>query len=254
MSDRTYTPTPSKNVLSRTKLSRFVAGGFLEPTDEVVSRLEDRAIVDDVFEAAQDLDLAANRLRIFSSPPESAAELRESHGRILGHTVRSDCPPYELEYRGAEIFQQSQTLADISGFYRAFGFDVLGAMSERADHVAAQWEFLSVLAMMEYLAKTPDEIQCCVNAQREFLKEHASSWMPAFFERIRRLEPDSYLARLADLAEAVLCEWCAAFGIQTGPKWLELREIEDEDSSITCGAPGAVELGPTLASAMEERN
>jgi len=175
----------------------------------------------------------------------------DAYSRLLGHTVRSDCPPYELEYRSAEVFQQTQTLADIAGFYRAFGFDTTGPLTERADHAATEWEFLAILSMKESLARREEDVDCCVSAQRSFLEDHAAAWMPAFFERIRKAESALFLSRVADLADVVLRQWCAGFDVVAGPKWLELRPISEEDSSITCGSPGEVELGPALAAAME---
>jgi TorA maturation chaperone TorD len=165
--------------------------------------------------------------------------------------VRSSCPPYELEYRTAEVFQQSQTLADIAGFYRAFGCDAAGSLTERADHIASEWEFLALLAWKESIAKRDDQVACCIDAQASFLQEHAAVWMPAFFSRIRQAEPGSFLAHLASLADLVLRDWCEALNVSIGSAWLELRPITEEDSTITCGTPGAVELGPTLAAAME---
>jgi TorA maturation chaperone TorD len=203
----------------------------------------------ELHEAARALGI--NRRWIDAVCAAAGAATDEEYDRLLGHTVRSECPPYELEFRTAEVFQQSQTLADIAGFYRAFGFDASGPLAERADHAAAEWEFLAVLSIKESLAACEAETECCVEAQRAFLAEHAAAWMPAFFARIRKADPHSFLARVADLAEEVLRQWCDTLGVSAGPKWLELRHITDDDVTITCGAPGAVELGPALAAAIE---
>jgi TorA maturation chaperone TorD len=255
MSDRKCMPTPSSiAALSRAKLARLIAAGFAEPCRENTNRFCHQAVQEEICAAARNLSLAtAGPIAFFECLKDKGA-FEQDYGRLLGHTVRSECPPYELEYRGSEVFQQSQTLADIMGFYRAFGFDVTGLSMERGDHIATQWEFLAVLSMMECIADKPEEASRCVDAQREFLREHAASWMPAFFERIRRSSPESALAKLADLAHELLRHWCAGLKVQIGPGWLELREITDEDSTITCGAPGAVELGPHLAAAMSQRD
>lgn len=185
--------------------------------------------------------------------PEQIADER---GALFGHTVRSACPPYELEYGSSEVFQQSQALADIAGFYGAFGVQLSGSLAERPDHVVPEWEFLGLLSIKEaqaIAAGRVDAAVCCRDAQRAFLKDHAAIWMFGWFNRLRRARPDGFAATVADLAEAVLRGWCQTRDVQIGADWLELRTVTDEDSTITCGAPGAaeVELGPRLARAFE---
>lgn len=253
MSDPKSTPIQSDLRIARHRavLARFIATVFSEPSPPYLSRLSESAVRNELFTAANSIGLDARWIKAILDAHAADHEKSDTYVRLLGHTVRGECPPYELEYRAAEVFQQSQTLADIAGFYRAFGFQADGPLTERGDHVTAQWEFLAALSMMESLAPDADQATCCIEAQRSFLRDHAAYWMPAFFGRIRRTASESFLARAADLAEAILNQWCEALNINVGPSWLELRPVEEEDSTITCGAPGTVEIGPTLAAAME---
>ncbi len=253
MSGQPLTPTPSDATVARerAKLARFVAAMLSEPSPACLADLAHPEISGELYTAAAVLGIDAELIERLLTP-RANSEFAESYVRLLGHTVRSECPPYELEYRASEVFQQSQTLADIAGFYRAFGFDAIGPLTERADHVATEWEFLSAISMMESLATSDEQVQCCRDAQCSFLTEHAANWMPAFFERIRRAEPRSFIADVISLADALLRQWCGTRRVAVGPEWLELRPIDEEDSTITCGAPGAVELGPTLAAAFGE--
>lgn len=237
---------------ARAKLARLIAAAFSDDGEGAWGAMNKEAVAQEARDAAVaigiDARLVDGLFGAFSGSRDPAAEAQ----RLLGHTVRSECPPYELEYRSAEVFQQSQTLADIRGFYRAFGFDAAGPLADRADHAAAEWEFLAVLAIKEALARNATQVECCIAAQRLFLAEHAGAWMPAFFERIRRAGEASWLGRAAELAEAVLRSWCAERDVVLGSRWLELRPVSEDDATITCGAPGAVELGPTLAAALQE--
>lgn len=241
------TPMPTR---SSAILARFVAAAFSQPDAELVARLADPAVRAELCDAAATLGLDVDFVAALFEPRRLAAHI-DDHARILGHTVRSECPPYELEYRAAEVFQHSQTLADVAGFYRAFGFVAAGPLCEREDHAATEWEFLSALAMKSDLAHCDDERACCRDALRAFLKDHAAVWMPAFHERVRKADADSFLAHAAGLADLLLRRWCAELNVAVGPRWLELRPISDADSTIDCATPGTVELGPTLAAAME---
>lgn len=253
MSVRNSMPTPSDTAaaLERAKLARLIAALFSEADSSRLAQLVDGHVRNELRGAATSLGMDGGLIERVLAALHAAAPESDEYDRLIGHTVRSECPPYELEYRPAEVFQQSQTLADIAGFYRAFGFQVASAVAEREDHVAAEWEFLAVLALKETLATCAEDGQCCKNAQRAFLQDHAAAWMPAFFSRIRKVAPDSLLARTADLGDAVLRPWCDSLDVAVGSNWLALRPTSDEDMTVACGAPGAAELGPTLAAAME---
>jgi nitrate reductase delta subunit len=244
--------------LARARCARFLAELFGVDDAGLFEQLGDELLYHELLLAASVLSIDEANLRPLFADRPPFGDVLDARNRLLGHTVRSACPPYELEYGQAEVFQQSQRLADIAGFYAAFGFETAGLVAERPDHVVAQWEFLFVLALREAQALADDRLEdaaSCHTAQRLFLKDHAATWMPAFFERIRRAEPPAFFLTAAKVADRVLGEWCAALAVPMGARWIELRPISDEDSTITCGAPGegTVELGPTLAAAMAER-
>jgi len=254
MSDPKRTPTRSDAAvaLERAKVARFVSAAFAEPHPVHLAALSRPDVQQELLAAVTALGIDGRLVDAIVSSFLAGRANEDAYNKLLGHTVRSECPPYEMEYRTAEIFQQSQTLADIAGFYRAFGVDATGPLTERADHAATEWEFLAVLSMKEGLARRDEDVECCTAALRAFLEEHAASWMFAFFERIRRADSGSFLAHVADLADVMLRQWCGQLEVAVGRQWLELRPVSEEDSTISCGAAGAVELGPTLAAAMEE--
>jgi len=245
-------------IQSRAVLARFLAELFAEPDDEWRRRLNDDGTKREVLQALRCLGLPSHD-GAFSSIPQTT-EVLEERNRLFGHTVRSACPPYELEYGRGEVFQQSQSLADLAGFYAAFGYQSNGPLSERPDHLVAEWEFLSVLALKESIAQYAEQnesAQCCRDAQRLFLRDHAATWMPAFCARLRKSEPGPFFLAAVNLSEALLTSWCAALGVSTGPAWLELRPVEEEDTTISCGTDEEtprVELGPTLAAALGARS
>ncbi len=251
-------PSADQRAHARAVLARYVAELFAEPDDDWRNRLIDNATRREVDDAARMLELRLAPAAALSIP--NTCDVLEDRNQLFGHTVRSACPPYELEYGRSEIFQQSQSLADIAGFYAAFGYRSGGHLAERPDHIVAEWEFLSVLARKESLAiasGNTDAAQCCHDAQHKFLKEHAAAWMPAFCARLRKNEPGAFFSGVVKLVEALLASWCSTFHVPSGPAWLELRPVDEDDSTITCGGEGDghnVELGPTLAAALSARS
>ena len=165
--------------------------------------------------------------------------LQVSHVRLFGHTVRGTCPPYELEYSKSEILQRANELADIAGFYQAFGMAPAVQSHERADHVGAQCEFMSVLGARQVYAienKNEEAQQILTDAQRSFLTDHMGWWVPAFSSRLHEADPDGFYGRIgACLYEFIKVE-CHRFDAACGPQYLELRLADPkQDASQQCG-------------------
>ena len=153
----------------------------------------------------------------------SPAELEAQYVRVFGHTLSPECPPYETEYGGgsgeAAIFQRTQRLADIVGFYRAWGLEISEQAKERPDHIAIELEFMSYLAFKEAYAAGWDEedrASLCRQAQQKFLKEHLGWWVLPFTRLLERCSSEAgadFYEKLARLTRAWLAHEFAALGV-----------------------------------------
>lgn len=113
-------------------------------------------------------------------------EIERAWQAMFGLTDSGPLSLCETEYGMAHIFQKSHTLADVSGFYRAFGLDRADG-AERPDHLSAEFEFLSFLAMKESYAREngkEDSADVCRDAERLFLSEHTGRFAPGIFKRM----------------------------------------------------------------------
>jgi DMSO reductase family type II enzyme chaperone len=107
---------------------------------------------------------------------------REEHVATFGHVTLPDCPLYETACGPTDAFRQPQTLADLNGFYRAFGVEVAAGAGERGDHLAVELEFMHYLAYREAYALEHHgdaEVGLIRDAQRRFLEAHLGRWAPA---------------------------------------------------------------------------
>lgn len=121
---------------------------------------------------------------------------------------RGSVPLYETSYEGGRGSPGGATfqMADIAGFYRAFGFEASG---ERPDHVVPELEFLALLLMKEAYARISGDAEgaeVCASARGKFVAQHLGEWLPDFAERVRGTEGGEPVARLAqtvlELAQA----------------------------------------------------
>jgi TorA maturation chaperone TorD len=134
----------------------------------------------------------------------------EEYDQVFGLVIAKDCAPYETEYYpAAETFQRSQQLADIAGFYRAFGIEPSASLPERPDHIVLELEFMAFLIMKQRLAvgeNTSTGIEramICEDAARKVFADHLCWWVPAFAKGLRRKAAGGFYAAVAD----VLATW-----------------------------------------------
>ena len=254
--------------------ARSVAYGLIactlrEPEDGLIRELGEPERWHDWPVVIQDMDtdlgyrLADLKHRIASCGIE---ELREAHLRLFGHTVRGAVPPYELEYGQGEINQQTSELADINGFYSAFGVEMVPGEHERADHVSIESEFMSVLAAKEAYAlaeENEEAYQIVRHAAHDFLQDHLGRWLPSFARRIEDRDPQGFYGAAARFALAFVAMDCQKFDIEVAHALLALRPANPAvDAGIDCGLeqqpPGArsdsfvqVGIDPSLGGSAE---
>lgn len=134
--------------------------------------------------------------------------LEATYRRLFGLTAISQlCPPCEIEYEpNTDVAYRSQRMADIAGFYQAFGLQVATRAGERLDHIAVEAEFLYVLLAKEAAARevgNQEGAEVCRDARRKFFQEHVGWWLPAFSKLLSHVAPPGYYRELAGLAAAL---------------------------------------------------
>jgi len=148
--------------------------------------------------------------KLLESLPQSADRLRAEYDGTFGLLMCRECPPYETEYHPAEeTFLRSQQLADVAGFYRAFGLEPSRSRPERPDHIALELEFMAFLIMKKRLAAaSPDEpserAEVCAKAMVSFFREHLAWWIPAFATGLRRKTGSGFYAAVGEVLAALL--------------------------------------------------
>jgi len=134
----------------------------------------------------------------------SRDEYEVEYVRVLTHVCAADCNPSETSYMAKHIFQLSQQMASLTGFYQAFGLEPTG---ERADHIAVEMEFLGFLSFREALEYAEGHFSNANNmkeGQRLFLDRHLAKWAPTFLTLLRRKAGPGLITNLADLISATL--------------------------------------------------
>lgn len=209
----------------RAQVYSFLAGAFLYPAENWT---EDVPLVAEIVAA---LDFVQARLNV---EPLALEQLRDAH-RVAFGVTGSLC--YETEYGLPHEFRQSQELADISGFYRAFGFVVGNSVRERPDHLAVELEFMHLLAIKEAYAAgngSVAHVEICVEAQGKFLHDHLGGWIGLFAQSLALNAAGAYLA-LAEFAAAYVTADAARLGVTLTPRSLRDVRHTPPGPSLSCG-------------------
>ncbi|MDE2484045.1 MAG: molecular chaperone TorD family protein [candidate division NC10 bacterium] len=194
--------------LDRSDLYRWLSLAFRYPDADPAAHLQTSALIalETMLEriASEERDVlrpVLTSLRARCADRDLAA-LQSDHRRVFGHIESSLCPPYETRYDIRHLFQQTQQLADIAGFYRAFGLELSDDANERPDYLPIELEFLHFLCFKEAYALEhhgPEQVKVVRDAEAAFLRDHLLRWAPSFAGRLKDQAGDGFYEQLATL-------------------------------------------------------
>ena len=229
--------------LCRSLIYEALALGFCFPNREVAERLASPAGCVALAEAAFLLEAElGDQVRELARDAREVEELPRRFQLLFGHTSRGPVPPYETEYGTDALFLQPQEMADIAGFFRAFGLELERTQHQRVDHIACECEFLAFLCRKEaYALEQGDEdmLEQTCRAQRLFLKDHLGRFGPAVGRKLAR-EDEGFYGVLGRICAAFLEGECRRLGLPVGPAHLELRSTEPDDVPMACGTESSL--------------
>lgn len=172
---------------------------------------------------ADELSLAALLAALPDSPDEHQAEF----DRVFGLIPPRECTPYETEHHPPdEAFFRAQQMADVAGFYRAFGVRPSAALPEQPDYLPLELEFVALLLAKKRMAlaeldtgaaaadtAVADRARVCDEAAREFLRDHLAWWVPSFCAGLRKRAGGGLYVAVARLLAALVTADRVRYGI-----------------------------------------
>lgn len=150
------------------------------------------------------------------------------------------CPPYEGAYGAARgLAGKGAQLADVAGFYAAFGLRPADAQADMEDHIAAELEFMSALAIKEAWAfgeHAADALEVTQAAEATFMRDHLGIWAGAFAREVHASTPLPFYVAVAELLAAWVETEVAALGVE--PARVESPDPPVAEESFTCPMAG----------------
>jgi TorA maturation chaperone TorD len=140
--------------------------------------------------------VAEARILLELLPDRGVERLRRSHHSAFDESSGTRCAPTEMDQLGGvpqlELTRTFE-MADVAGFYRAFGVEV-GEGGERVDHITTELEFMNLLAVKESIALQEEgageHAETCRHASQVFLRDHLARWATRLGEALAASDND----------------------------------------------------------------
>lgn len=169
----------------------------------------------------------------------AAADLVHLQERYVGlfDTGKDRASLYETEHGRMRGLAKGNDLADISGFYLAFGLTPDDELQhEMLDHVAVELEFYGLLLVKQSLLEAAGDaegVAIVTAARRSFLRDHLGRFVSAIA---------SHGGVDADTVYGPLFRWCAELiaeecrGLEVRPAPLDFFAADREGDAVECGS------------------
>lgn len=180
----------------------------------------------------EEIEVSLNKL---SSKEIELDDLRSEYIDIFDRG-RTDNSLYETEYGRERAMVKTNELADLSGFYLAFGLDndSENVIPEMADHVSVELEFYAFLLLKQiYLDehKIEEGSEVVYEARKNFMRDHLGRFASSIKNRPGVIESDFYLPVFKWISDLVDNE-CNLLGVK--PEKIDWIYGQSEPETIEC--------------------
>ena len=191
--------------LARAKVYGVIASAFAYPEDDTLEGV--RGSLGELREALTAIGASAESVEMgmafASAGTDTPSEVVQSDYNQL-FVGKQQCSLDESEYDKA-IFYRYQRMADIAGFYRAFGFENSTESYQRPDYVGTELEFMQLLLLKHAYAVEQgwdEKSQICEEAEGKFVREHLEWWVPSLCEKLRGASSCAFYRSLSNFLES----------------------------------------------------
>jgi TorA maturation chaperone TorD len=209
MSDARSSAATLENVVRRGLAYGLLARCMAYPDEEHVLALHDMATA-----AAPALHGSTLSSLVAATITVRRDEIEPEYTKLVTLSSSPDCPSFETAFFSPDPVQQTTRMADVAGFYRAFGVDV-GGTRLRPDEISVELEFMAYLCKKQVYAYEhfgAPRVRQATRAQRLFLTEHLGTWGGALGQRMVLRAGSEFYREVGGALATWIAEDCAALG------------------------------------------
>ncbi len=237
----------SETIVARSNFYNLLSIAFGYPGDELKEGLMDNSFTSQLMKNSKKID--GYNLKSYI---KSLQSITQKYGKNVYPKVSSEyrslfspehkgtCSPYEAGYLKGPLFMNTGELADIAGFYNAFGVQVSEGNKDRVDHISLELEFMYFLTLKEAFAlqnQNTEHVELCKDAQRKFLIDHLGRWTGVFHEVIEKKGDSKFFLNLSQLVDKFVANDSNKLGIR--PERIKLDQLLEntvDEEDVSCAA------------------
>lgn len=186
-------------------------------------------------------DMLSSILNEVQKFPEKVDDIRSDYIDLFDRTNTGNSL-YETEYGRDRIIAKTKELADISGFYKAFGLESEspGIAPEMVDHISVELEFYASLLIKQIYLEEKNDVEgteIVLDARKKFLSYHLGRFVKAISER-PGIQENLFFPGVFRWINSLIEKECISLDIHPDiTEWLSnQKESEDFDCSASgCG-------------------
>lgn len=167
-----------ETAFQRSRIYELLSHAFGEPSDEFIEFVKEGGLLSHIKESLSvypcGAEIGTEPLAVAAKEIMTAGfdELTAEYEKIISPKMNF---LYECNYHPP--LTSSVEMADVAGFYRAFGLDF---PADRPDHISMELEFMRIVTMKEAKALVDEDrgnAEICISAQKSFLSAHLGRWV-----------------------------------------------------------------------------
>ncbi|MFN8576387.1 MAG: molecular chaperone TorD family protein [Candidatus Sericytochromatia bacterium] len=154
--------------------------------------------------------------------------------------AKSENSLYETEYGRERVMSKPNELADLAGFYRAFGLsnDSNDIISEMVDHVSVELEFYSYMILKENYLESEmdfDGKEIVYEGKKKFLEDHLGRFVESISKR-PGVSENTYYSLVFNWVSELVNKECIELNIK--PLKVDWLSSQVEPESVECMLAG----------------
>jgi len=180
--------------VSPTLLKELAGSSHLAAEEETDG--EGKQILDRFFKDLQDRDLS-----------KVTEDLAAEYAGLFLNAGRKSIAPYESAYTSKEKILMQQARDEVLLGYRQEGLDRIREFPEPEDHIALEFEFMSILCRKTIECLENGDRQACLSyftKQQQFIEKHLMTWVPYFSRDMEQAAHSEFYLGIAKLTREYL--------------------------------------------------
>ena len=225
------TVSDADRAFHRSRVYELLAHAFGQPAEEFFTFLQDREFINN-FQEALNLTWQVTVKDIEEAIKDVSSvnfqTLNTWYNGLVNPTINRF---YECKYH--HPFSAMEEMADIAGFYKAFGVFV---EAERPDYLSMELEFMRLLALKEAKATVISDMEnreICHNAQKKFLESHLGRWTATL---VKVTGQTKFYAPLSRFLHEWITRECEFSGVTPGELYWSYKDENEETTEYKCSA------------------